>query len=162
MKFVTIDQLRVQCAADLGGADDAQLTVYANAAEQTVQRMANRAIFLDATERNAAITALPASVAAAYTTYDAAIAAAAGASDPRNVTYQTQLANTALNRALNDAEAIEHSIVIEDDIVEAILLLAGHWWRNREEVETGSGAAAVQVPQAAEHIMERYRYLGPL
>lgn len=162
MKFVTIDQLRVQCAAELSGTDDAQLTVYANAAEQTVQRMANRAIFLDSTERDVAIAALPASVAAAYTAYDAAIAAADSAGDKRNVAYQSQLAQSALNEVLNDAEAKEHSILIQPDIVEAILLLVGHWWRNREEVETGSGAAAVAVPQAAEHIMERYRYLGPL
>ena len=162
MKFVSIAQLRVQCAADLAGADDAQLTVYADAAEQTVQRMCNRAIFLDASERDAARAALPAAMAAAYTTYDAAINAAQAQSDKRNIAFQTDLANDALRAEHAKADAISNSIVIQPDIIEAILLLTAHYYRNREAVETGSGAAAVEVPEAASHIMERYRHLGPL
>lgn len=161
MDFVTIGEVRFQCKAD-ENVTDAQLTLYADAAERTVQQLANRAIYKDGDTRDAALSALPSTMAAAYTTYDAAIAAAKAQSDSRNIAYQTQLAEGALQAAQVSAEGIANSIVLTPDIKEAVLLLTTHYYQNPSAVLTGQGATAAEVPMAAEAIMSRYRWLGPL
>lgn len=41
--------------------------------------------------------------------------------------------------------------------IQAMLLLIGHWFRNRETVVAGDRAAAVEVPQAAQDLCDKLR-----
>ena len=75
MQFITIDQARDHCKSD--SADDTMLTVYANAAEKAVAKMANRNIYATQGALDAALGGVVASMVAANATYTAALTAAA-------------------------------------------------------------------------------------
>jgi hypothetical protein len=47
-----------------------------------------------------------------------------------------------------------------DDIINAVLLTVGHYYRQRESVTTGQGAAALEVPLTVQHIMSSYHWMG--
>ena len=169
MKIVTIGQVREHVKAD--GDDDELLTAYANAAEAACERLANRAIFATTGELTTAKAAVPAMMTTAYETYDAAVLAAQGHDDDRIIVMMTAQAQNALNAATLRADWVLNGLAIDkaadgtsqpkgDDIVVAILMTAGHYYRNRENVVTGQGAAAVELPGAAKDIMLLNRWIG--
>lgn len=166
MKLITIAQARSQVKSD--GDDDDQLTVYCDAAEAACARLANRSLFATTVERDAAIAAISAAMTAAYTAYDAAIATALTQDDDRIAGMQTALADVALLRATNKAEADLQGLSLEElgdagkDIPVAVLMTAAHWYRNRENVTSGQGATAIEVPMSAQYIMYNHRWHGPL
>lgn len=59
--------------------------------------------------------------------------------------------------AVLDGAAGADPMVVNDAIRAAILLLTGHFYRNREDVVGGRGAAAVQLPMGAVHLLWPYR-----
>lgn len=80
----------------------------------------------------------------------------------------TQAAIDFLNRQVYvDAEAMAAAVlagvagddpmVVNDAIKAAILLTLGHLWANREDVLTGNGAAAVQLPLGARPLLWPHR-----
>lgn len=164
MKIVTIGQVREHVKAD--DADDAQLTVYANAAEAACERLANRAIFATTAALNAAKAGVPAAMNTAYETYDAAVLAADEQDDDRVIAMMRAQAQNALNAATLRADWIMNGLALDnpdfkgDDIVVAVLMTTGHYYRNRENVVTGQGAAAVELPGAAADIMSLNRWIG--
>lgn len=159
MKLITIAQARDHCKAD-GADDDAMLTVYADAAEAICARLANRSLFATQAELDAAVAGVAATMATAYANYDAAVEVANGQDDTRIQTMQLAQAQWALDKATVDAEAIIHGIVADADVIDAVLLTTGHLYRNRENVATGTGAAAVEVPMTAQNIMANRRWIG--
>ena len=159
MKFITIEQAREHCKTD--GVDDEMLTIYANAAEKACAQLANRDLFLDQAELDAAIAGVPASMAAAFTAYNDAINAA-GSLDADNKAYAEQQASSVLLQARVRANNIINGIPVNDDIIAAILLTTAHFYRNREEVVAGAQANVNQLPMGAERIMGWYRWTGSL
>jgi hypothetical protein len=164
MELVSIDQLRLHCKAD--GDDDDLLTVYGNGAEAACARLANRNLYPDAETLAAAKTAAAASQSAAWATYDAAVTLASANADTRVKETLIENARWELNTSLRAAEGVMNGLVVNDetnsDVISAILLVVGNWYENRSEVVTGQGAAAVNLPMAAHHIMAQYHYVGPL
>lgn len=163
MKLITIEQARDHVKAD--GDDDELLAVYCNAAEASCERLANRKLFATAADYAAAVAAVPAAMIAAYTAYDTAASTANAQDDDRVKNMMLAQAQYKLDAATNDADATLHGLVVEaelngDDIIGAVLLTTGHFYRNRESVVTGQGAAAVEVPLTTRHIMEEYRWIG--
>lgn len=59
--------------------------------------------------------------------------------------------------AVLDGSAGDDPMVVNDAIKAAILLILGHLWRNREDVVTGQGAAAVQLPLGARTLLFPHR-----
>ena len=51
----------------------------------------------------------------------------------------------------------EAPIVVNDAILAAVLLITGHLYLTREEVQTGQGAAAAQIPMGAHSLLWPYR-----
>lgn len=161
MNLVTIEQVRTHCHLDPGDvSQDAMLTIYADAAEAACAKRANRALFKDAAALNTAIDAVPAAINAARATYDAAVEAANALTDTRArdtalLVAQRKFDNVDLEQFRNIV-----GIVATNDIIGAVLITTAHYFKNREEVITGQGAAAVQIPEGAAAIMDRYFYAG--
>lgn len=66
------------------------------------------------------------------------------------------------NRKLFDSkadvpEADSYGLVIEDDILLALLLLVGHWYENREQVSVGS--TITSFPFGFESLLDPYRLI---
>lgn len=154
MQFVTLSEARTQCKAD--AADDAMVTIYANAAEKRCSQIAQRNIYVDGTALTAARATVSASLVAANAAYAAAIAAADALTIDADKADAKLSAEAALQEAQLSASMIRDGIVVTADIKAAVLLITAHWYRNREEVQTGPGANAVQIPQGAQNIMEQY------
>lgn len=66
--------------------------------------------------------------------------------------YESQ---QALDEAVEDETAGPAPIVVNDAIRNAILLLCGHWYANREDVVTG--ASVQKVPMGAHELLLPYR-----
>lgn len=160
MKIVTIEQVRDHARAD--GDDDPQLELYATAAERMFERLAHRAIFVDSTQMAAAQANVEATVAAAWDAYELSHAAVMSLPAGERRDDMLARARASLRRVLDEQEAITHGMVASEDVQVAICILAAHLYRNREEVVAGQGAAAVQVPMAAERVAYMYRWVGPL
>lgn len=157
MNLITIEQAMAHCKAD--PADEALVAVYASAAEKLCAKSANRNLYKDQTEFDAAVAALPAKMTTVYANHSSAILAA-GALDTDNKATATFIADEALQIAELDMEYTVGGMVAGDDVIAAVLLTTGHFYRNREEVTTGQGAAAVQLPMGADAIMARYFKVG--
>lgn len=63
----------------------------------------------------------------------------------------------ALAAAVLAGTAGDAPMVVTKSIIAAILLIAGHLYRTREDVQTGQGAAAVQIPMGAHSLLWPYR-----
>jgi hypothetical protein len=160
MKMITIDQARQHCKAD--GDDDGVLEIYADAAESLCAQLANRNLYKTAAELLAAIAGVPTAMTTAYANYDAAVVIANASDDDRIRTMMLANAQLALNNATISAERTLHGITAEDfpDIISAVLMTTGHFYRTRENVVSGQGAAAIEVPMSAREVMTNLRWPG--
>lgn len=152
MNLITIEQARTQCKL-AEGEDDAILTIYANAAEAACTRAANRSLFATPEALQTAIDGVPTAMAAAHVAYDAAIDAANLLADSRDA----DVAKVAAWRALADAKISTtntlNGMVVTDDVIGAILITVGHFYRYRDEAECS-------LPGAARNVMDTVRYCG--
>ena len=55
-----------------------------------------------------------------------------------------------------------HGIVVDDTIRAAILMMLGHFYRNRQEVVVAQYSGATQLPAGAKRILEPYLWVGDL
>lgn len=152
MKLVTIQEVRDHCRAE--PEDDALLTIYADAAEQAAEDFLNRRIFPRQTDLDTAIAGLPTAVAAAETAYGTARDAARGLSgEARCVAMQA--AEATWKRAVTQARETAIGIVVNPAIKDAVLLIAGHLYRNRESVITGT--IATEIPEGPRTMLWPHR-----
>jgi len=125
--IVTLDQAKAHLRV-AGTDEDAAITLYVGAAEESAAQYVNRALYADQTTLDAAVAAY----AAAVTADPAAVAAPPATDDGTGM-------------------------VATDAVRAAILLIVGHLYANRENVITGMRAAAVQVPQSSQWLLDPYR-----
>lgn len=152
MDLVTIEQVRKHCRAE--AEDDALLTVYAAGAEQAVQQFLNRRVFATADDLAAAVADMPGEVAAADAAHTAALEAAAALNGHARE-LRAVAAGFAWLQVMTKARETAVGIVVNDDIRDAVLLITGHRYRNREAVITGT--IATTVPQGVTTILWPYR-----
>lgn len=55
-----------------------------------------------------------------------------------------------------------HGVVVDDTIRAAILMMLGHFYRNRQEVVVAQYSGATQLPAGAKRILEPYLWIGNL
>jgi hypothetical protein len=158
MRFITLDQAKEHCKAE--SCDDNVLAIYIDSAERECEKLANRRIFKNATERSDAIAAIPAAITAASTAYDAAIVAADALTDEKVKAFAKAIAEVEYDKVKFEQMDVMDGIVIEKNIINAMLLLIGHWYRNREE--TIIGQTAVEIPSGTQSIMYKYRKVSNL
>lgn len=156
MNIITIEQAREHCKTD--AVDDEMLTIYANAAEAACAQLANRALFVDQAALEAAVAAVSPTMTAAFAAHKTALDAAASL-DEFNREWAEDEANQTLMAARVRASHIIAGKVADDDIIAAILLTTGHFYRNREENGT---TKFDEVPMGAARIMRWHRRVGTL
>lgn len=159
MKIVTLDLARNHVKSD--GDDDALLTQYVEAAEAACEREIGRYVFATQEALDAAKAALPATVLAASLAYEAAVEAAELLDDERAAGFALAAAEQDLVASNIAVTRTRYGMVANYELTAAVLLIAGHLYRNRETVVTGQGASAVEVPEAASALLGRLRYVGP-
>lgn len=156
MQIVTIDQVLEHCKADSDDQD--LLEIHADAAEHYCQLRANRKFFPTPEALATAIAAIPAAISAASTSYKTAMDAAAALTNEDERDVAECIAKNALVLAKLDADATIGGIVVDENtnsyVRTAILMTAAHFYKNREPVATGQGAAAVEIPLSAERILD--------
>lgn len=156
MILVTLDQVRAHCRAD--DDEDAEITLYATAAEAAAFAFLDRNVYADADALKAAVDGVPAAMVAASAAKQAAYDAAAAIEDETARCMAYDAADQAFERAKENARRTYVGIVGNDAIRAAVLLIAGHLYRNREEVVTGtSSVGAVQLPVGAHSFLWPYR-----
>ena len=160
MKLITLAQARDHCHDD--GDADALLLQYIDSAEAACAQIANRNLYMTAADQAAAVAAVPTTMSTAYSAYDAAVDIANSADDDRMRSMMLANAKIALDRASITAERTVNGITVEQypDIAIAVLMTVGHFYRNRENVVSGQGAAAIEVPMSAHNIMSNLRWIG--
>lgn len=154
MRLITEAQARAQTHSD--GVDEAMLEIYAGAAEENAQSFLNRRVFVDESEMSSAVSALPAYLASADDAYDAAVEAASDLEGSARCAAE-DAACRAREAARTFARETYDGIVVNDAIRAGVLLWLAHLYRNREDVVTGQGAAAVQIPIGAHYFLWPYR-----
>jgi len=156
MMLVTLDQVRAQCRAN--DDEDDQITLYANAAEAAAIAFLNRNVYTDADALKAAIDGVPEAMATANAAKQAAYDAARGLEDATACCIACEAADYAYGLAVENARRTYAGMVVNDYIRAAVLLIAGHLYRNREEVVIGTSAVgAVQLPVGAYTLLWPYR-----
>lgn len=72
-----------------------------------------------------------------------------------------RMAENFINRKLYEDEVPEsdpYGLIIADDILLALMLLVGHWFENREQVNVGSIVTA--FPFGFESLLQPYRFIS--
>lgn len=158
MNLITLAQACNQCKVDEGD-DDAQVILYADAAEAAIAAACNRNLYATDGALAAAVANIPGAMATAAAAYTAAIEAADLLEEPAKG-VATRLADHALAKATIAQENVMWGIVAGKDLVAAVLLTLGHLYDNRKGVVSGQGSTAVELPLGAEHLAYRHRRLG--
>lgn len=156
--LVDIDVAMLHCKADSN--EEAMVQTYLNAAEAAVQRFANRNIYVDQDALDTARDAVPAAMVTANADYAAAMTAAGALGTPEDIADAEAAAAQTLRATKVALSYANDGMVVTDDVIAAVLLMTGHLYRNREEVQTGPGANAVVLPMGAQALMATYRILG--
>lgn len=138
MKFLTPEILAAHLRLDSDASPEemALVEVYGNAAESRCEKYLNRRVCVD--EAEAESIALEA---------DEFLS---GYAEPMGIKLRTSIENDL------------HAIAINENIRAAMLLVAGHLYRNREENVTGQGEVAQPLPMGVEYLLHDDRWLGPL
>ncbi|HDS1729837.1 phage gp6-like head-tail connector protein [Pseudomonas sp. GD03817] len=125
------------------------------AAEDAAMGFLNRRFYLDQVALDQARAGLSASMRQAREANAAAVAAAEAEQDHTLRCRLLEHARQALAEAYDHADAIAYGMVLNPAIQAACLLKLGHLFSNREEVVTG--ATAVELPLASQHLLMPHR-----
>lgn len=148
IRFITAEQLIAHCTAD--GDDQANIEQYGEGAELQAEKYLNRTLFVNQAALDEARNGVQSALATAKAAYDAAVEAADGDAD------QLAIAEAMYRESRCKAFADLHGMVINPDIVGAILMIAAHRWANRSDVVAGN---AVEVPLNSRNILRMWRHL---
>lgn len=135
--------------------EDALIEQYIASAVSICEGFCNRKFYADATAADADAVVAMADMLIAEAEYNAAI------EESDSCTVDRILGNRFIEKR-GKILARCNGIVVDDTIRAAILMVTGHLYRNRQEVVTGQGAAAVHVPMGAQRILQPYLWIGEL
>ena len=76
--------------------------------------------------------------------------------------FETTAGALTSNQALQANDLRINGVVIDGTITAAILMMLGHFYRNRQEVVVGQYSGATQLPAGARRILEPYLWVGNL
>lgn len=154
MSFVQLAEAKIHLRVD-GNDEDALIGLYINAAEQAAIKALDRGVYADNTALQAAMTAAPAALTAATAAKEAAVTAAQAMTDANEQAAALQAAETAYMRALVAYRQVFDGIVVNDQIMAAVLLTVGHLYAQREDVVVGASVAA--LPNGADYLLQPFK-----
>lgn len=153
--MIDLDLVRQHLKADEGVEDDL-IEQYFASARSACEGYCNRKLYDEAADQISDYTAALAALVDAQEARDAAIEAA-GDDD-----LLKQIATDRYTSARSAVLFRCNGIVINDIIIAAMLLMTGHFYRNRQEVVAGQYAGATQIPAGAKRLLEPYLWVGDL
>lgn len=153
MSLLTIDEARAQCRVEADYPAE-QLQPYIDGAECDAAAYLNRALFATQTDLDAAMDAVPATMATAGAAYAAALLAADAMTDLDQQQATIDVAETRMSSAREAASRIIHGAVVNPAILAAVRLTLGNLFTNRESVVLG---APVELPLGARSLLRHYR-----
>jgi len=137
MAFITLDQAKAHLRID-DSAGDTDLTLKLAAAERAATEYLQCNVYVDAPTLAAAIAAVPATLAAAKVTYDAAYLVAIAIEDADISLIEQAYAMTVYMRVVYAATRTRQGIVINEQVQSAMLLLTEFLVEKRDECEMAS------------------------
>ena len=148
MAFLTLTQAKAHLRID-GSDEDTDLTLKLAAAERAATEYLNCNVYADSTALNAAIAAVPATVAAAKVTYDAAYLVAIAIEDADVSLIEQAYAMKVYMQAVYAATRTRAGIVINEQVQAAMLLILGRLYESRED--------DAEMPRAAQDLLSPFR-----
>lgn len=148
MAFLTLTQAKAHLRID-GSDEDTDLTLKLAATERAATEYLNCNVYADSTALNAAIAAVPATLAAAKVTYDAAYLVAIAMTDTDLSLIEQAQAMSVYMRAVYEATRTRNGIVINELIQSAMLLILGWLHESRED--------GTEMPRAAQDLLSPFR-----
>lgn len=158
LKFVSLEQLRVHTKAD--GEDDEMLMLYGEAAEEFCVAECQLNVYPTQAELDTALGACPDLMRAAKAARESAFAAADAEDDADVAAYIRNAANLAYRDSMFKIERIERGRVVGPSFLAAVLLIAGHLYRNREEVSSGINHGSTKLPVGYNHMLHKFTRYG--
>lgn len=152
---IDLDLARQHLKADPEDIEDDLIEQYIASAKSACEGYCNRKFYESETARAADYTLALAELEVAKEARDTALAA----SDDCDV---QNIVNNAWISARGNCLARCNGVVIDDTITAAMLMMLGHFYRNREEVVVGQYSGATQLPAGAKRILEPYLWIGDL
>lgn len=134
---------------------DEQVEPYMLAAELSAQQFLNRRVFATQSAMATAVAAVPAALSAATAAHTAAIEAANEIEDAVERCAAIAYADEVYRAAHEAAQETRYGIVINDLIKAGMLLILGHLYENRQDVQ--AGVSAVQIPMGSHFMLQPYR-----
>lgn len=154
MAIITLDQARAHLRVGETYPQE-QIEPYLAAAEDHASQYLNCAIYQDDDARSTAIAALPATLTAARSAYETAVAAAALIENAVDRQDALDIAQAQYRAARDVAPRVLHGVLVNPSIVSAVLLILGHLFESREDVVIA--ATAVELPHGARALLRPYR-----
>ena len=148
MAFLTLAQAKAHLRID-GSDEDADLTLKIAAAERAATEYLQCNVYADAPALASAIAAVPTTLSAAKTAYDAAYIAALAIEDTDLSLREQGYAMTVYMRAVYEATRTRNGIVINELIQAAMLLILGWLHEARED--------GAEMPRAAQDLLSPFR-----
>ena len=152
--MIDLELAREHLKADEEDVEDDLIEQYIASAVSACEGYCNRKFYDDETARAADYTAALGDMQTAIAARDTALAAATN-DEVRNIINNDYIAKR------GSVLARCNGIVVDDTVTAAILLMLGHFYRNRQEVVV-SQASATQLPAGAKRILEPYLWIGDL
>ena len=134
---------------------DEQVEPYLVAAELAAAHFLNRRVFADQSAMDAAVAAVPGALAAATAARAAALEAANLIEDGLEQREAQAFAEYVYNQALIAARETRYGVVLDDLIKTSMLLILGHVFENRQDVQ--AGVSAVELPMGSKYLLQPYR-----
>lgn len=128
---------------------------YLMAAEMAAQEFMNRLVFATEADLAAAIAGVPEKLSAAGIAYREAMEAAQAMDDMAVQCRAEAGAQFRYFQANELARATYSGIVMNDLIKAAMLLILGHLYENRQDVQ--AGVSSVQIPMGSQSLLWPYR-----
>ena len=158
LKFITMDQLRIHTKAD--GDDDDLLMLYGAAAEDFCVAECQVNVYPDQAGLDAAQAQCPEVLRAAIVARKTGMDAADVEEDELVAAYMRANAQNAYEAARFALRRVELGRVATDSFLAAVLLIAGHLYRNKEEVTTGINHGATKLPIGYKHLLHKFSRYG--
>lgn len=146
MPLITLAQAQAHLRGDF---DEADLLLKIAAAERSAIEYLQCNVYADQSALDTAIAAVPATLAAAKATYDAAYIVAAAIDDVDLSLMEQAHAMSVYMRAVYAATRTRQGVVINELIIAAMLLILGRLFEVRED--------DADVPRAAQDLLAPFR-----
>jgi hypothetical protein len=135
--------------------EDALVTQYIDSATSACEGYCNRKFYASVTEWRDDYTAAMTALDNARTARDTALEGVTDCGTRSIITDRYNSQRAACLRRI-------HGIVVDGTIRAAILMVLGHFYRNRQEVVVAQYSGATQIPAGAKRILEPYLWIGDL